>query len=465
MDNSSYTNSTKEKENRTVKFKTSQQVITKENYQRLAEMIVEPKPVFPQIGRKSLVTPKIAFNFSGCEKDFIKLPDIEKYVLRSDNKEIKDINPNSNYSKLIKPLNSYRSNFKNGVNQKIHYTPILESSLPTVNYVDCLSPNYRIFKEELKDTPDIKIKLIKYKKDDKKNKKIPNFSNQEEDKSIAHDTLTRSHGPPILELISKSSQNEMKQDNNSVVSGYFCKEEINNKYKRKMEDFHRVIKRNEDEMLFILMDGHGGDKVAKYVKERYPDIFFVYLVQNEQNVEKSLQESIRKIESELYFPKAREMGTTLSIIYIYKDSNQTKHLYSANVGDSRCLLVSEGKINRITYDHRIDDQSEKERIIQAGGCIQNGRLMGIINLSRTIGDLELKKYGLISTPNIFQKELDKHDKFVLMASDGVWDVISDTEVLGLYSKNQNAEEYAEEIVKRAVLNGSRDNISCLAIKL
>jgi protein phosphatase 1L len=91
--------------------------------------------------------------------------------------------------------------------------------------------------------------------------------------------------------------------------------------------------------------------------------------------------------------------------------------------------------------------------------------MGIINLSRTIGDLELKKYGLISKPNIFQKELDKEDKFVLMASDGVWDVISDTEVLELYSKNQNSEEYAENIVKIAVQKGSRDNISCLAIKL
>jgi len=255
-----------------------------------------------------------------------------------------------------------------------------------------------------------------------------------------------------------------KQIKQQLVESYSYKEDPNFKFKKKMEDFSKIYVKNDNEILFTLYDGHGGDKVAKYARDRLPEIFFAYLNQSDNNVEKAFQESFKKIENELVFSKAREMGTTVSIVYICKQ-NKSKYLYCANVGDSRCLLISDDKVNRISYDHKCEDQNERERIKNAGGFVQNGRLMGIINLSRSIGDLDLKKHGLITFPNFFKTELTNNENFVVMASDGVWDVINDIDAYRISKGCDSAENLADELILKAKDLGSTDNISCLAIKL
>jgi len=196
----------------------------------------------------------------------------------------------------------------------------------------------------------------------------------------------------------------------------------------------------------------------------YQKSFFAFLNQNENNVEKAFQDTFKKVENELTFPKAREMGTTVSIVYI-KYTNGNKILYCANVGDSRCVLISNDSVNRISYDHKCEDKNERERIKKAGGYVQNGRLMGVINLSRSIGDLDFKDFGLSSFPNFFRAELSKNDNYIVMASDGVWDVINDIDAYRLSQECNSAESLANEIVAKAKELDSEDNISCIAIKL
>ena len=80
-------------------------------------------------------------------------------------------------------------------------------------------------------------------------------------------------------------------------------------------------------------------------------------------------------------------GCTANVALIYNN----KDLYVANAGDSRSILFSNGKAIEMSIDHKPDLETEKARIIKAGGFISDGRINGNLNLSRALGDLEYKK--------------------------------------------------------------------------
>lgn len=107
-----------------------------------------------------------------------------------------------------------------------------------------------------------------------------------------------------------------------------------------------------------------------------------------------------------------------------------------------------------------------------------GRLEGVLALSRAFGDCNLKKnvkyrkknkkfkqQGLICTPFINTIELRLIHKYLILASDGVWDVIKDEYIVDILKGKGNSKEIAEEIMKVALSLGSTDNISVLVLKL
>ena len=409
--------------------------------------------------RYSFSTNKVNYDSNNLVKKNL-LPAIDKNLIKSNygsNKDKLNIildDPNSRI------LNKYITSPKLKHNNYFEIVSLSEPSLPTT--IQNSSPLNNQLRESLKKITDEKMKTTKkFDLNDRRRSikdNLPKDRNLERiDECIFLED--KSNFPLPYNLNSK-----FNSVFNKLVNSYSYKEDQNFKFKKKMEDFHNIYQKSDNEILFTLYDGHGGDKVAKYAKEHFIDIFFSSLSKLGNNVEKTFDESIFKLENELIFPKAREMGTTLSIVYICKQ-NSKKYLYCANVGDSRCILISKDRVNRISYDHKCDDKQEIERIKQAGGFVQNGRLMGIINLSRSIGDIELKQYGLISNPNFFKIELTKNDKFVIMASDGVWDVINDFEAYKISQNIDDSDELAYEIVNKSIEYGSKDNISCITIKL
>ena len=74
-------------------------------------------------------------------------------------------------------------------------------------------------------------------------------------------------------------------------------------------------------------------------------------------------------------------------------------IYCANAGDSRCVLSQDGKAIEMSIDHKPDNASEKLRIERAGGFVEENRVKGILNLSRSLGDLEYKLDKDISVEN------------------------------------------------------------------
>ena len=110
---------------------------------------------------------------------------------------------------------------------------------------------------------------------------------------------------------------------------------------------------------------------------------------------------------------------------------------------------------------------ENERIKKIGGIIFNGRLFGQLNLSRSLGDFSLKNNGLISTPSIHKHKISEDDIYIIIASDGIWDVLNEEFISNLCIENcnLNCNELGKLIIKNAIEKGSEDNISCIVILL
>ena len=94
-------------------------------------------------------------------------------------------------------------------------------------------------------------------------------------------------------------------------------------------------------------------------------------------------------------------------------------------------------------------------------------MFGSLSLTRSIGDLDFKIYGVTYIPKINKEILkDNYSQFIILGSDGVWDVI-DENYLWDNHKNfgKDSHFFCQKIVNDAILKGSQDNVSCIVIKL
>ncbi len=280
------------------------------------------------------------------------------------------------------------------------------------------------------------------------------------------------------------NQNSYFVKDASSVKEYAYKEDPNYKYRGAMEDMSKCIDKfmnNSDVGLFTLYDGHGGGEIAQYLKNRLPDLFSKILspLNNKfesddlnYDIENSINTLFNKLDDEIKLTSESEyMGSTAVVVLICKERDyispltSRKVIYCANVGDSRGVLISNFGVKRLSYDHKASDISEINRVNGSGGLIFNGRVFGQLIITRAFGDHSLKRYGVIATPHITKHFINDKDKFLVLASDGVWDVIADEDLLKLSQSVTNADDLAKLIIKTSLLRGTQDNISCIVLKL
>lgn len=94
----------------------------------------------------------------------------------------------------------------------------------------------------------------------------------------------------------------------------------------------------------------------------------------------------------------------------------------------------------------------------------NGRLGGILGVSRSLGDIEYQPF-LSAVPTIEKYEIQPHDCCICMGCDGVWDVVSPQDARRVLSKSRVPEITASDIRAQALCQGSSDNISTIVISL
>lgn len=165
------------------------------------------------------------------------------------------------------------------------------------------------------------------------------------------------------------------------------------------------------------------------------------------------------------------------------------HLVCANVGDSRAILLrceprgQRPSVLPLSRDHLCDTGRERARIEKAGGVVVGGLLNGYISMSRAVGDEDLKENRNHTAfpypgqrpydPSLFTSEPDvtvtrvhpNTDAMVVLASDGVWNNLSNDMVAASACKSVldggSALEVARSIVKRALRKGSKDNVTAV----
>jgi serine/threonine protein phosphatase PrpC len=254
----------------------------------------------------------------------------------------------------------------------------------------------------------------------------------------------------------------------SCFKEYAYKEDKNLKFRNAMEDFSKIVEKymgDPNKALFTLYDGHGGSDPVIYVKDRMPELLLKCLQSKENTTtEAAITQAFVKIDDELKFCDSENTGCTACVVYINIE-NGKRVLYCANVGDTRSVLVTCDEATTITQDHKCSETAEVERVRESGGIVFSGRVFGQLVLTRALGDHALKSYGVIPTPYVVRTELDDKYKYLVMASDGVWDVVQPDDVFKVSKEVSNAEDFSKVLVKNAIDGGSKDNISCIVVKL
>ncbi|KAM6956851.1 protein phosphatase 1B isoform 1-T3 [Aplochiton taeniatus] len=155
-----------------------------------------------------------------------------------------------------------------------------------------------------------------------------------------------------------------------------------------------------------------------------------------------------------------------------------RHLFFINCGDSRAVLCRGSRVCFATLDHKPCNPREKERIQNAGGSVMIQRVNGSLAVSRALGDFDYKNVDgkgpteqLVSPePEVFEMErAPEQDQFVVLACDGIWDVMSNEELCQFVESrlevSDDLERVCTEVVDTCLHKGSRDNMSVVLVCL
>nr|CAB3464308.1 unnamed protein product [Digitaria exilis] len=232
-----------------------------------------------------------------------------------------------------------------------------------------------------------------------------------------------------------------------------------------MEDFYDIKSSKIDDKqisLFGIFDGHGGSRAAEYLKEH----LFENLMKHPEfmtDTKLAISETYRKTDSEFLDAERnshRDDGSTASTAVLVGD-----HLYVANVGDSRAVISKAGKAIALSEDHKPNRSDERKRIESAGGIVMwagTWRVGGVLAMSRAFGNRLLKQF-VIAEPEIQELEIDDELEFLIIASDGLWDVVPNEDAVSLV-KMEEPEAAARKLTETAFSRGSGDNITCIVVK-
>ncbi|XP_040171526.1 protein phosphatase 1B [Anopheles arabiensis] len=231
----------------------------------------------------------------------------------------------------------------------------------------------------------------------------------------------------------------------------------------------------DDWNYFAVFDGHAGDNVAKHCAANLLQRIITTTEFGNNDITKGIHTGFLQLdESMRAIPELAsgldKSGTTAVCAFI-----SGQHLYIANCGDSRAVLCQNAQPIFTTQDHKPILPGEKERIQNAGGSVMVQRVNGSLAVSRALGDYDYKKVAnlgqceqLVSPePEIFCRDREPADEFLVLACDGVWDVMSNEELCQFVHNrlevSDNLVDVANQVIDTCLHKGSRDNMSIIII--
>ncbi|XP_025074033.1 protein phosphatase 1B-like isoform X4 [Pogonomyrmex barbatus] len=251
-------------------------------------------------------------------------------------------------------------------------------------------------------------------------------------------------------------------------------------WRMEMEDAHRAIPCLEgglsDWSYFAVFDGHAGALVSAHSAEHLLECIMQTQEFKAEDVIKGIHSGFLRLDDEMRDLPEMSSGTDKSGSTAVCAFISPKNIYIANCGDSRAVLCRSGIPVFSTRDHKPVLPAEKERIQNAGGSVMIQRVNGSLAVSRALGDYEyknLKDRGpceqLVSPePEIFVLDRDdEHDEFLVLACDGIWDVMNNEDLCNfIHSRLQltdDLEAVTNLVVDTCLYKGSRDNMSIVLV--
>ncbi|XP_035714801.1 protein phosphatase 1K, mitochondrial isoform X2 [Folsomia candida] len=213
-----------------------------------------------------------------------------------------------------------------------------------------------------------------------------------------------------------------------------------------MEDQYGVGNLNGDPSALYLavFDGHGSDVCANFCATIFPKHLAYWFQNPDVDVPTALHKSFL------------EVNNAFASWYIF-----------GRRGDSRAILCRSGEARKLTTDHDPSLITEKTRIERSGGRISDtGRVNERLAMSRSIGDHELKRFGVIAAPDVISMKIDhSRDSFLVLTTDGINNVMTDTEIINTVLQTKDPQYAATLLTETAFEYSSEDNITALVIPL
>eukprot|EP00457_Paulinella_chromatophora_P004037 gb/GEZN01004047.1/.p1 GENE.gb/GEZN01004047.1/~~gb/GEZN01004047.1/.p1 ORF type:complete len:593 (-),score=72.27 gb/GEZN01004047.1/:259-2004(-) len=243
--------------------------------------------------------------------------------------------------------------------------------------------------------------------------------------------------------------------------------------------------------VFGVFDGHGqnGHLASEFIVERFDQIFQSKLEQTKGDVPKAAFSTCADLDQSLITDKKFGGGMDFSgstgvVVFIEGDQ-----LWTINVGDSRAVLgkdIGGGRFEAInlSHDHTGIREDETKRIVASGGRVcpapdwDDGPLrvwlaqqdLPGLAMTRSFGDTVASSVGVVSEPEVVGHKLTDKDRFMILASDGIWEFISSQEAIDMvaFMKEQDAEAAIALLIDAAVQRWTQeeevvDDITCIVV--
>lgn len=244
-----------------------------------------------------------------------------------------------------------------------------------------------------------------------------------------------------------------------------------------MEDTHFLLPHmhNEDIHVFGIFDGHRGAAAAEFSARALPR--FLQALSSFSSPIDALKEAFVKTDigfreeldfcrkSKKVIQKDWHPGCTAAAVLIVRNK-----LFVANAGDCRTILCRAGCPVVLSKDHVASCLEERERVINAGGQVKwqvdDWRVgPAALQVTRSIGDDDLKP-AVTAEPEISETILSAEDEYLVMASDGLWDVLSSAEVVSIIKDTVKEPGLcSKRLATEAAERGSKDNITVIVVFL
>ncbi|CAI7772181.1 unnamed protein product [Closterium sp. NIES-54] len=198
-----------------------------------------------------------------------------------------------------------------------------------------------------------------------------------------------------------------------------------------MEDAYQAIPQfgtSPGNAFFGVFDGHGGTMAARFAAGNIAGNVLKAAQQGAESPEAALVEGFKETDKQFL---QQNLGSGSAVVTCWAAPGS---IHVAHAGDCRAVLCRKGAASVLTSDHKASREDERDRIENLGGHVDNftgtWRVQGVLAVTRGLGDANYKEY-ITSEPEVVHVPVTRDCDFLIMASDGLWDVVTNQEAVDI----------------------------------